>query len=92
MQGGTRRKDSYTGHPLTFVWHKSSPRLTGYFPQYQKKKKKKKVRWISIQKQDLASAMGIMSRARNVDKYPQAQPHGNREREAENADQDVEVR
>ena len=36
MQGGTRRKDSYTGHPLHFLWHKGSPRVTCYFPQYKK--------------------------------------------------------
>ena len=37
--------------------------------------------------QDLASALGIMRRARDVDQYPQAQPEENREREEENADQ-----
>ena len=36
MQGGTRRKDSYIGHPLPFLWHEGSPRVTGYFPQYKK--------------------------------------------------------
>ena len=61
MQGGTRRKDSYIGHPLPFLWHEGSPRVTGYFPQY------KNLAWIPIQKQDLASAMGIMRRARDVD-------------------------
>ena len=34
MQGGTRRKDSYTEHSLPFLWHERSPRVTGYFPQY----------------------------------------------------------
>ena len=51
-----------------------------------------KLTWIPIQKQDLASAMGIMRRARDVDQYPQAQPDGNREREAENTDQDAAAR
>ena len=61
---------------------------------YNKKQQQQqtKTRWMPIQKQDLASAMGIMRRARDVDKYPQAQPHGNRRRQAENADQDVAVR
>ena len=36
MQGGTRRKDSYTEHSLPFLWHERSPRVTGYFPQYSK--------------------------------------------------------
>ena len=36
MQGGTRQKDSYIGHPLPFFWHEGSPRVTGYFPQYKK--------------------------------------------------------
>ena len=36
MQGGTRRKDSYIGHPLPFLWHEGSPRVTGYFPQLKK--------------------------------------------------------
>ena len=36
MQGGTRQKDSYIGHPLPFLWHKGSPRVTSYFPQYKK--------------------------------------------------------
>ena len=36
MQGGTRRKDSYIGHPLPFIWHENSPRVRGYFPQYTK--------------------------------------------------------
>ena len=36
MQGSTRRKDSYIGHPLPFLWHEGSPRVTGYFPQYKK--------------------------------------------------------
>ena len=48
--------------------------------------------WIPIQKQDLASAMGIMRRARDVNHYPQTQPDGNRGREAENADQDAVAR
>ena len=33
----TKRKDSYIGHPLPFLWHEGSPR-------YQKKKKKKKTK------------------------------------------------
>ena len=41
MQGGTRRKDSYTGHPLPFLWHEGSPRVAGYFPQYKNKNKQK---------------------------------------------------
>ena len=36
--------------------------------------------------------MGIMHRARDVDQYPQAQPDGNRAREADNADQDSATR
>ena len=36
MQGGTRRKDSYTEHSLPFLWHERSPWATGYFPQYNK--------------------------------------------------------
>ena len=36
--------------------------------------------------------MAILRRARDVDQYPQAQPDGNRGREAENADQDVAAR
>ena len=36
MLGGTRRKDSYIGHPLPFLWHEGSPRVIGCFPQYQK--------------------------------------------------------
>ena len=48
--------------------------------------------WTPIQKQDLASAIGIMRRARDVNSYPQAQPDGNREREAENVDQDAAAR
>ena len=42
--------------------------------------------------QDLASALGIMRRARDVDQYPQAQPDGNREREEEDADQAAAAR
>ena len=52
----------------------------------------KNLAYIPIQKQDLASAMGIMRRVPTVDQYPQAQLDGNREREAENAGQDVAVR
>ena len=65
MHSGTRWKDSYIGHPLLFLWHEGSPTETGYFPQY-----KKKLSWIPVQKQDLASAMGIMRKARDVDQYP----------------------
>ena len=36
MQGGTRWKHSYTGHPLPFLWHEGSPRANGCFPQYKK--------------------------------------------------------
>ena len=36
MQDNTRQKDSYIGHPLPFLWHESSPRVTGYFLQYTK--------------------------------------------------------
>ena len=36
--------------------------------------------------------MGIMRSARDVNSYPQAQPDGNREREAENVDQDAAAR
>ena len=35
MHGGTRRKDSYIGHPLPFLWHEGSPRVTGHFLQYK---------------------------------------------------------
>ena len=86
MQGGTRRNDSYTEHSLPFLWHERSPRVTGYFPQYNKP------RMDTNKKQDLASAIGIMRRARDVNSYPQAQPDGNREREAENVDQDAAAR
>ena len=48
--------------------------------------------WIPIVKQDLASAMGMVRRARDVDQYSPAQPDGNRGREAENADQDAAAR
>ena len=51
----------------------------------------KKLAWIQIRKQDIASAMGIMRRARDVDQYPQAQPDGNRGREAENTNQETET-
>ena len=36
MQGGTRRKDSYIGHPLPFLWHEGSPGVTGYFRKVRK--------------------------------------------------------
>ena len=37
---------------------------------------KKNLPWIPKQKQDLARAMGIMRRTRDIDQYPQAQPDG----------------
>ena len=58
-QGATRQKESCIEHPLPFLWHEGSPRVTSYFSQY-KKKKKKKLAWIPMQKQDLASAMEIL--------------------------------
>ena len=54
MQDGTRRKDSYIGHPLLFLWHE------GFLST-------KKPTWISIQKQDLASSMDVARRAGDVD-------------------------
>ena len=47
----------------------------------------KNIAWIPMLKQDLACALGIMRRARDVEQYSQTQPEGNRGREEENADQ-----
>ena len=49
MQGGTRRKDSYTGHSLPSLWHKGSPRVNAYL--------RINLAWMSTPKQDLSSAM-----------------------------------
>ena len=85
MQGGTRRKDSYTEHSLPFLWHERSPRVTGYFPQYNTPRMDTNTKTRSRQRNG-DHAQG----SRRHD--PQAQPDGNREREAENVDQDAAAR
>ena len=69
MQGDTRWNDSYTRHPFPFLLLEGSPKVTVYFPQYTKN-----LAWKPILKQDLASAVRSMHRARDVDQCPQAQP------------------
>ena len=43
-------KDSYIGHPLPFLWHEGSPRVTGYFPQYKKPRRDTNVKTRSRQR------------------------------------------
>ena len=81
-KNGTKQKDSYTGHPLPFPCHDSSPRVTAVSLRSHSPV------WTPVPRQCLSSPMSIKGRAGGGDL--QAQPDGHIGKEGGNEDQDAE--